>query len=700
MRRPYGSSPLEYASKIAATTSVLLILALTLVVHPDATWLLRGLTVVALAAGWFPFVLPFRVAAPAGQPIFWLFVAAVSPALLRLVAGREGPVLDLVWMAGLAGSLLRTMQWSRWTMPFPWNVLIGGWTLALSLSWPVLVAREIGFRLSGFHDTGALNSWSLMPAPQAAVWILYVVLAQLIGALWFERAREKTAEVRSPIMLNGLWAGATVASVVAVVQGTINMGLLSTEFWASLRRATGTMLDANSYGACAALAAPIGFLGVRALAPHAPAAAVTVFAINLAGMWLSGSRTALLCGAIGTAALVVGLWRERRVSSTPMTRVAIWIPAGLLAVLAIVMLTPAASPIERALEIPSGWAGLKELWNRGGYGPIALQMTREHPLTGIGAGSYRIIAPDYGRALLNDALPPDNAQNWWRHQIAELGVFGGALIIAFSVLVAWRVIAGRERDPDVASASTVRGLLLGLGVTSFFGMPTQSPLVLYWFLALVAWFAWLVPDPTPRRPSTTLGTSASTSPGIHDAHAREPRIAWIVAAALAVAYAAGHVLLAAGPLHPAQRAQHAGRDYVVGAYPPEPLPEGNEFRWTGREARFIWAAKTRYMAIRLWAHHPDIASKPVHVTVTSPCGLLFDEDLTSDASMSLGMVLPEGQRTLEATVRVSRTWLPADAGEPDDRQLGVGILADFSTDPAFAKSQLRAVKLSGCGGGI
>ena len=64
--------------------------------------------------------------------------------------------------------------------------MIGGWTLALSLSWPVLVAREIGFRVSGFHDAGAINSWSLMSAPQAAVWILYVVLAQLIGALWFE----------------------------------------------------------------------------------------------------------------------------------------------------------------------------------------------------------------------------------------------------------------------------------------------------------------------------------------------------------------------------------------------------------------------------------------------------------------------------------------------------------------------------------
>jgi hypothetical protein len=353
----------------------------------------------------------------------------------------------------------------------------------------------------------------------------------------------------------------------------------------------------------------------------------------------------------------------------------------------VLLLTATASPIQRALDIPAGREGLASLWNRGGYGPIALRMTREFPLTGVGAGSYRILAPDYWRAMANDALPLDNAQNWWRHQIAELGVFGGALIIAFSLLVAWRVLRGRERDGrerDVASASTVRGLLIGLGVTSFFGMPTQNPLVLYWFLGLVAWFAWLVPDPVLHR----------------DTHAREPRVAWVVAAALAVAYAAGHLLLAVGPLHPAQRAQHANRDYVIGAYPTEPLPEGNEFRWTGREARFIWAARTRYMAIRFWAHHPDIASKPVHVTVTSPCGLLFDEDLASDASMSLGMALPEGQRTLEATVRVSRTWSPSDAGEPDDRRLGVGIVADFSKDQAFATSQLRAVKLSGCAGGI
>jgi hypothetical protein len=65
--------------------------------------------------------------------------------------------------------------------------------------------------------------------------------------------------------------------------------------------------------------------------------------------------------------------------------------------------------------------------------------------------------------------------------------------------------------------------------------------------------------------------------------------------------------------------------------------------------------------------------------------------------MSVGMALPEGQRTLEATIRVSRTWTP---GEADDRRLGVGIVADFSNDPVFATSQLRSVTVAGCGAGI
>ena len=61
--------------------------------------------------------------------------------------------------------------------------------------------------------------------------------------------------------VHALWIGATVASLVAVYQGTVDLGLLSTAFWAARMRATGTMLDANAMGVCAALAAPMRFLG-------------------------------------------------------------------------------------------------------------------------------------------------------------------------------------------------------------------------------------------------------------------------------------------------------------------------------------------------------------------------------------------------------------------------------------------------------
>ena len=64
------------------------------------------------------------------------------------------------------------------------------------------------------------------------------------------------------------------------------------------------------------------------------------------------------------------------------------------------------------------------------------------------------------------------------------------------------------------------------------------------------------------------------------------------------------------------------------------------------------------------------------------------------------MALPEGQRTLEATVARLKNVESSGAGAPMTAELGVGIVADFANDPAVATTQLRAVKLPGCGGGI
>ena len=115
-------------------------------------------------------------------------------------------------------------------------------------------------------------------------------------------------------------------------------------------------------------------------------------------------------------------------------------------------------------------------------------MIWELPLTGVGVGSYHWLAPDYSRVAFNQELPFDNAQNWWRHQLAELGMLGALPVLAWSIIIAWQTLRGarRARGDHVA---TVRGLLLGLGLASLLGMPTQDPAVLTAFFLLVAMLA-------------------------------------------------------------------------------------------------------------------------------------------------------------------------------------------------------------------
>ena len=65
-----------------------------------------------------------------------------------------------------------------------------------------------------------------------------------------------------------------------------------------------------------------------------------------------------------------------------------------------------------------------------------------------------------------------------------------------------------------------------------------------------------------------------------------------------------------------------------------------------------------------------------------------------------GITLPEGQESVKAFLHLSRTWKPSDHGEDDQRALGVGIVADFTTNPTLALEQHRTVKVSSCGAGI
>src|SRR3954469_6722038 len=549
--------------------------------HPDMTWLLRALTSFSLIFGW----LSGRMAGQRSHTM-WLIIAPLAPAALLAVAGREGPVVELVWMAGLTGALLRTLSWSKWSIPDGWKPRVGGWALTVCLAWPVIVAREAGFTIDGLFDDGKLVSYyAQVTAPQAIGWTLHVALTQLLGLLWLDLlcGLFRKEPERTPPVVHGLWIGATLASLVALYQGAVDLSFLNTANWIAQRRATGTLLDANAYGMCAILAGPIAFVAMRATRlKQGTTIATVILIINVIGMWMSGSRTALLAGIAGMIAVGLAAWS----TSTRVTRRVLPITAAAVAVLAAAVLFAgrAIGPLGRLFDLPPGATSrLAELWTRGGYGTAALMMIREHPLAGVGLGSYHVLVPDY-RVFVHQTMPFDNAQNWWRHQAAELGLLGGAMLFAWSAVLTWKVLAGRTAPRQAFTATAVRGLLVGLGVCSLLGMPKQSPLVVLWFMLVVAWL--------------TVAIADADVPGLY----RKGFALCIAAAVLSVSYAVAHIFLGLGELSVPARAMAIQRPLVTGAYGPEEGQNG-EFTWTRREADFYWPVTGPYVVMRLGVQH-------------------------------------------------------------------------------------------------
>ena len=232
---------LERLSKALAASSVIGIVLVALVAHPDLTWPMRLAVVAGLAAGWFA-----SATRASEVQATCLLAAPLLPAMLRGLTGKEGPVLDLLWMAPLTTSIVRTTAWSQWVMPAGWRVAAGGWALGLALVRPIMVAREVGFDLGGLWDLGRNNSDIGISAPHAAMWSLYATWTPLAGLLWVDviSARAARASEAWGQSMWSLWVGGTVATLIALYQGSIDLGFVSTPFWAARARRR-HLLDAN-----------------------------------------------------------------------------------------------------------------------------------------------------------------------------------------------------------------------------------------------------------------------------------------------------------------------------------------------------------------------------------------------------------------------------------------------------------------------
>jgi hypothetical protein len=389
------------------------------------------------------------------------------------------------------------------------------------------------------------------------------------------------------------------------------------------------------------------------------------------GVWASGSRTALAAAAIVTAtvgmsALITSYRQRLALKRWPAVAGAGVILIGLL--LAVSTRRDVVGPLERARDTLPSLTGesirafAQEMWNRNGYGTAAMQAIDDYPAFGLGVGSFHVMFADFAKLTGVGPQSPDNAQNWYRHQLAEFGVVGSLAWIAWTAAFAAFVV----KHPAGAAAATWagRGTLCALALVSLVGMPGQDLMVTLTFWAVAYWYTSLAGRPESRALSLA---------------------SWTAIGLVVVLFGIGTATSAAGTLRVPVRAQRVGWPYAYGFYPPEHDQVG-EFRWTAGHAVAVIDAPTRTLEVSVSANHRDLAEHPVEARVWCDGKLVIEARLTDSSPVVQRVRLPDGEARVLIETRASRTVRPSDFGLPDERTLGVMVRWRFDEGEGTAVS--------------
>ena len=590
------------------------------------------------------------------------------PAFLYVTRGGETFVLDFLWMMPLLGLTLSGPGVQRWSLPERWQWPLITWACIVSITWPIVFLRETDFSLWLLSENVSNSSIGIAPST-VNEYVTYLAVTHNFGILWvdalcrwYQQDRGRfVREVVCPLALT-----ATIASLIAIYQGFVDLTFLNRGFWTYMLRAAGTHGDPNKLGAIAAFWAIGGVVLARRFGPPWQLiASVASMVIGVGAVWTSGSRT-------GLAAIVVGLtiaafetlrtsrWDTKRLVTTGISAAAI--SAAL-----IVALQSASTHtiVQRGTlgYLPFvGDRGIVNsanelLWERFGYGPAAIEMVKDHPIEGVGVGMFHTLVHDFG-SLRGYDIPPDNAQSWFRHLIAELGLLGSVPVLWWCAVLLMMLFARTGPAADRLSVGLLRGVLIGFFVASLFGMPAQALAVVitFWVFAF-----WLVleradEDATPATPAWK-------------------RPAAIAAALLIVIHSGATVVSARGDLLPRNRAQRFDWFYSYGIGELEADPGGNpvQRRWTGREALVVIPVKGKTLKFVAWIDHPDGDENPPHVTVRADSRIVHDGPLKRSAPLFIDIPATPGKTHMAIETSIDRTYRPAEQGSRDRRDLGLSI---------------------------
>jgi O-antigen ligase len=175
----------------------------------------------------------------------------------------------------------------------------------------------------------------------------------------------------------------------------------------------------------------------------------------IAGLWLSGSKTALalLPVAVGVVAVIVRRGdRAAHVTQRPSQTSLVLVVVVVLAIAAFAVYTrlPRANA-SRATAI------------RMDFVATTMAMVRAHPWIGVGIGQYHRRSSEFMPESLRQVYRAENAHNQFLQVLGELGIVGlaaFAAVITVGLGPALRRIADRASDPPLAGLTTGVGSLL------------------------------------------------------------------------------------------------------------------------------------------------------------------------------------------------------------------------------------------------
>lgn len=637
----------------------------TRLVNVPLGFVVAGAFVVAVAAGaWRP--------GPAMSVV--LAMSYLAPAAYVLWSGFENYPFEIVWSLPLLGLIVSGRGATRWHLPAPWRWPLVTWALIVAASWPWVALREVDFYLGILPLPGVANT-SIGITPWDAVQaVTYWTLVHNVGLLWFDRLfgwfADREDEFRATVLLP-LAIALTVACAVGAYQAFVDLRFLNPHLWPHMGRASGTLGDANTFGMLAALwgtAAVV--LAQRWRAPWSIVAAVAGVTVGMAGVLTSGSRTSLIAISIGLAAVAfesVMSWRRGGAAQPPsMKRLAPFV-AGALALAIVIVLVARGSSITSVVgrgslgyipgfgDIPIRESARELLWERFGYGSAAIKMIAEHPVSGVGVGTFHTLVHDFAIAASGKEIVPDNAQNWYRHHLAELGLIGSLPWLAWWVMFGIGLFS-RTSSGDRFSVGVLRGALVGFGIASMLGMPGQSLPVVITFWTMAFWYASQKGIPSDRSAAWSTAMWAVTLVGV-------------------VLHSAVTFADARGDLRPRDRSMRFGWEYRYGLGNLERDATGAPERRTSFDHRSLSVTPVTGQVLKLaaWIDHPDGDEHPVEVRIWADSRLVYDGELKRSAAILQDIPATPGRTHMVIESEISRLWRPSDYGRNDSRVLGLSI---------------------------